>query len=115
MTGIRFIELVNLFLHLTKILLKLNILISLYLLYYILGFDGLNELLTICPDLFSPFVNTILFSEHAKHFERSVEDAETNKKVDEVIEKFLITLSPYMMLKASLKCLEWLVHRYDLK
>jgi hypothetical protein len=52
-----------------------------------------------------------LFDAEAKEFERIVADKETNDKLDEEIEEFLICISPYLMLKSPLKCLEWLVNR----
>lgn len=56
----------------------------------------------------------MLFSNEGKQFERSVEDATTNEKVDKLVEKFLITVSPYLMLKSALKCMEWLVYRLEI-
>jgi U3 small nucleolar RNA-associated protein 10 len=73
--------------------------------------DGLNELISINPALFLPFEESVLFSEEAKRIERVVEDAEFNARLDGVINEFLIALYPYMMIKASLKCMEWLVYR----
>ncbi|CAL8131520.1 unnamed protein product [Orchesella dallaii] len=83
--------------------------------FYQIGLDGLNDLISIAPDLFLPFQNSILFSNAFKHFERAVEDAATNDQVDKLVDKFLITLSPYLMIKASLKCMEWLVYRFHIE
>lgn len=41
-----------------------------------------------------------------------MEDNETNDQLNEIISEFLFALHPYVMMKASLKCLEWLVYRY---
>jgi len=77
------------------------------------GWDGLNELISINSDLFTRFGETIIFTESSKKLERAVEDSEVNRKLDAVIHEFLMAISPYLMVKASLKCMEWLVHRYD--
>ncbi|ODM95754.1 HEAT repeat-containing protein 1, partial [Orchesella cincta] len=83
--------------------------------FYQIGLEGLNELIAISPDLFIPFRNSILFSDAYKQFERAVEDAAVNEQLDQTVDKFLITLSPYLMLKASLKCMEWLVYRFHIE
>ncbi len=77
----------------------------------VLGLDGLHELMGINPRLFMKFKSSILFNEDSKDFERIVEDKEANQKLDNEIQEFCIAVSPYFMLKAALKSLEWLVYR----
>lgn len=83
--------------------------------FFPLGQDGLQELVSINPELFEQFTESIIFAESSKKYERVVEDNEANEKLNEIINKFLLALHPYIMMKASLKCLEWLVHRYFLE
>lgn len=78
-----------------------------------LGLDGLYELIEVNPKLFRKFESSTLFDNESKQFERIVVDKEVNDKLDKEIQEFLIAVSPYLMMKASLKCLEWLVNRYD--
>lgn len=56
-----------------------------------------------------------LFSRASLTLERSVQSKEVNQKLDEDISLFLCRLSPYFLLKPAHKCLEWLLHRYDVK
>ncbi|KAJ3660687.1 hypothetical protein Zmor_005125 [Zophobas morio] len=77
---------------------------------YQIGLDGLEELITK-DQSFEQFKNT-LFHISSKKFERAVETAESNKKLDKVIRKFLLQLSPYFLLNCSHKALEWLINRY---
>lgn len=74
------------------------------------GCNGLEELLGIEP-AFEEFLDT-LFSNASMNLERSVQSKEVNKKLDRDIDLFLTRLSPYLLLKPSLKCIEWLLHRY---
>lgn len=53
----------------------------------------------------------LLFSEAAKSLQRSVQTAEVNKKLDGHIRRFLLLLSPHLLLKPALSALEWLVQR----
>lgn len=73
------------------------------------GCTGLDELLGIEP-AFAAFQET-LFSQASLSLERSVQSKEVNQKLDKDISLFLTRLSPYLLLKPALKCLEWLVHR----
>lgn len=63
--------------------------------------------------MFQKFQFCELFNEASKNYERIVEDKEANDNLDPLIEEFLLSISPYMMLKASLKCFEWLINRYQ--
>lgn len=40
-----------------------------------------------------------------------MEDKEENYELNQVIQDFLLALHPYLLMKAALKCLEWLVYR----
>lgn len=79
---------------------------------YQIGLDGLEELISKNA-AFEQFKNSI-FHITSKKFERSVETAESNKKLDKVIRKFLLQLSPYFLLNCSHKALEWLINRYNI-
>ncbi|XP_031436234.1 HEAT repeat-containing protein 1 [Clupea harengus] len=80
--------------------------------FYALGCNGLEELLGIEP-AFEEFLDT-LFSNASMNLERSVQSKEVNKKLDRDIDLFLTRLSPYLLLKPSLKCIEWLLHRFHI-
>lgn len=77
---------------------------------YQIGIDGLEELRNRDP-VFAQFENT-LFHITSKEFERSVETAEANQRLDKNVRRFLYLLSPYFLFNCSYKALEWLVHRY---
>uniref|UniRef100_A0A1Y1MKS6 HEAT repeat-containing protein 1 n=1 Tax=Photinus pyralis TaxID=7054 RepID=A0A1Y1MKS6_PHOPY len=77
---------------------------------YQIGIDGLEELKER-DIVFAEFENTI-FHVTAKDFERSVETAQANQKLDKNIRRFLYLLSPHFMFNCSYKALEWLVYRY---
>jgi U3 small nucleolar RNA-associated protein 10 len=79
---------------------------------YQIGLDGLEELITK-NQAFEKFKKT-LFYITSKKFERSVETAEANKKLDKNIRQFLLLLSPYFSLSCAHKTLEWLINRYSI-
>lgn len=76
---------------------------------FILGIDGLDELKNIDPS-FSEFENT-LFSVLSKSIERSVLSQDKNEKLSNNIQKYLLKLSPYFLLKPAHKTMEWLITR----
>lgn len=76
------------------------------------GCTGLDKLM-IREAKFAAFQQT-LFSENSKTFERSVQNKEANKKLDEAIADFLCTLSPYVTLYEASEALEWLIHRFHI-
>ncbi|XP_060600074.1 HEAT repeat-containing protein 1-like [Ruditapes philippinarum] len=80
--------------------------------FYALGLNGLEELETIDED-FSEF-ETSLFGDSSLMFERSVQTKEINAKLDKTIQKFLIHVSPYCLLKPAHKAIEWLIHRFHI-
>lgn len=83
-----------------------------YSIIVITGQTGLEELITLC-DLFEEFRGT-LFADSSLNFERSVHDEKLNKKLNAGINKFLCLLSPYFLLSAAHKALEWLINRFHI-
>ncbi|XP_070782715.1 HEAT repeat-containing protein 1 [Enoplosus armatus] len=81
--------------------------------FYALGCTGLEELLGIEP-AFLEFQDT-LFSRASLTLERSVQSKEVNEKLDTGISLFLTRLCPYFLLKPAHKCIEWLVHRFQIQ
>lgn len=86
-----------------------------YLFIYFLstGLSGLEELKAINP-VFKRYERT-LFDSSSVNLVRSVETVETNKKLDEEINKFLIHCSPHFLLNPAHKALEWLIQRLVFK
>lgn len=76
------------------------------------GTTGLQKLCTINP-LFAKFESD-LFSLSYKDFQRSVQDANINKKLDDKISEFLRLVSPYFLLRDAHEALEWLVYRFQI-
>ncbi|XP_011632407.1 HEAT repeat-containing protein 1 [Pogonomyrmex barbatus] len=77
-----------------------------------IGQSGLQELIKRSV-LFNDF-QTTLFAQSSVSFERAVSDAEVNKKLDANIAKFLLLATPYFLLNACHKALEWLIFRYHI-
>lgn len=77
-----------------------------------IGQSGLQELVKLSA-FFDNFKMT-LFSQSSLSFERAVQDAAVNKKLNAEIARFLLLLSPYFLLHATHKALEWLIHRYHI-
>ena len=71
--------------------------------------SGLEELVLIYP-AFGDFEAT-LFNVASATWERSLQTKEVNEQLDETISKFLILLSPYFLLRAAHKTLEWLIYK----
>ncbi|XP_046961956.1 HEAT repeat-containing protein 1 [Vanessa cardui] len=80
--------------------------------FYEIGLSGLKELIALYEG-FRVFEDS-LFSITSIDFERAVQSKEVNQNLNETIEKFLIQLSPYLLLQSSHKALEWLVNRYNI-
>ena len=53
----------------------------------------------------------LLFNESSLTWERSLQSAEINQTLDKQIEQFLVRLSPYFLLKAAHRTLEWLIFK----
>lgn len=79
---------------------------------YEIGISGLLELIEINP-AFEEFEAT-LFELTAKDVQRAVESKEVNALLDKNIKRFLFHLSPYFLIPASHKCLEWLIRRFNI-
>lgn len=75
-----------------------------------LGRNGLAELTRIDESLSDYEEN--LFSEKCIGYERSIQTKEQLQQLDETIAKFLRQLSPYLMLRAAHKCIEWLIRTF---
>ncbi|XP_014780648.1 HEAT repeat-containing protein 1 [Octopus bimaculoides] len=80
--------------------------------FYEIGINGLQELEQFDKE-FSKF-HLELFSETSVLFNRSVQSTEINKKLDAIIKRFLLRLSPYFLLKPAHKALEWLIQRFNI-
>ncbi|GFY68176.1 HEAT repeat-containing protein 1 [Trichonephila inaurata madagascariensis] len=76
------------------------------------GTNGLEKL-KIMNSVFAKFEEN-LFHLSYKVFERSVQSASINKKLDELITEFLRMLSPYFLDKAAHEALEWLVYAFHI-
>ncbi|XP_059477980.1 HEAT repeat-containing protein 1 [Neocloeon triangulifer] len=77
-----------------------------------LGVQGLRDLATLNPR-FAQFED-LLFRESSKSTQRAVETADFNQRLDAEVTKFLLMVSPHLMLKPALQTLEWLVHRFQI-
>lgn len=77
-----------------------------------IGYSGFEDLVKLNPSILK--FESVLFDKNAREFQRSVEDAATNQQLKEVIKKFLIHLSPYLLLQPAHKCLEWLIRRFNI-
>lgn len=80
--------------------------------FYEIGLSGLHELIALYEG-FRLYEDT-LFSLSSMDFERAVQSKEVNQNLDVTIEKFLLQLSPYLLLESAHKALEWLVNRYHI-
>uniref|UniRef100_A0A6P7H5J5 HEAT repeat-containing protein 1 n=1 Tax=Diabrotica virgifera virgifera TaxID=50390 RepID=A0A6P7H5J5_DIAVI len=79
---------------------------------YQIGLEGLEELVQK-NELFAQFEDT-LFHLTSKQFERSVQTAGANEKLNKSLKKFLLLLAPYFMLNSCHKTLEWLINRFSI-
>ena len=77
---------------------------------YNIGYNGLMELIKI-DGTFEKFREN-LFSENFKKIDRDFEDKSFNEELDNNIGSFLRRLSPYFILRASHKALEWIIRRF---
>lgn len=80
--------------------------------FYRIGLTGLAELGALYEG-FRVYEDT-LFSDSSKDFERSIQTKAVNISLDENIEKFLLQLSPYLLLTPAHQALEWLINRYHI-
>ncbi|BFY99516.1 hypothetical protein BsWGS_02556 [Bradybaena similaris] len=79
--------------------------------FYNIGVNGLQQLAGR-DQRFREFEQN-LFNPSSQTLQRFVQTTEVNKKLDEVISKFLLRLSPYMQLREAHKAMEWMVNRYN--
>lgn len=79
---------------------------------YEIGVSGLEELIEM-NSAFVEFQST-LFEMTAKDVQRAVESKEVNELLNKNIRRFMFHLSPYFMIPASHKCLEWLIRRFNI-
>jgi U3 small nucleolar RNA-associated protein 10 len=77
---------------------------------HLLAINGFEQLVKQEPRI-KPFEQT-LFAPASKEITRESQTADVNKRLDESIESLLGLLSPYFLLKATHKCLEFLIRRY---
>ncbi|XP_018306270.1 HEAT repeat-containing protein 1 [Mycetomoellerius zeteki] len=77
-----------------------------------IGQSGLEELQKL-SSVFDEFQAT-LFAQSSVNFERAVQNVTLNKQLDAEIAKFLLLSTPYFLLNACHKALEWLVFRYHI-
>lgn len=76
------------------------------------GTQGIRDLQILNPR-FREF-DDFLFKESSKGIQRAVQHNDFNERLDLQINKFLVMVSPHLLLKPALQALEWLVHRSDL-
>ncbi|KAJ9574702.1 hypothetical protein L9F63_008137, partial [Diploptera punctata] len=81
--------------------------------FYEIGISGLEELVKLNPK-FEEF-HSSLFDLSSRCLERSIEDKKANKKLNKIIRRFLLLLSPYFLIKSAHKALEWLVNRFHIE
>lgn len=77
-----------------------------------IGYSGFEDLVKLNPS-FLQFESS-LFDKNARELQRAIENKEVNRQLKEVIKKFLIHLSPYLLLQPAHKCLEWLIRRFNI-
>lgn len=77
-----------------------------------IGYSGFLELIALNP-AFMQF-ESVLFDKNARELQRAVENKEVNEKLNQTIKKFLIHLSPHLLLQPAHKCLEWLIRRFNI-
>ncbi|KAJ1562614.1 HEAT repeat-containing protein 1, partial [Nowakowskiella sp. JEL0078] len=77
---------------------------------FAIGSNGFLEL--IQKDLTLSTFKEALFSERSKSWERMHETADESKKLDTVINNFLMRVSPLAMQQCTLKALEWLIRQF---
>ncbi|XP_011695348.1 PREDICTED: HEAT repeat-containing protein 1 [Wasmannia auropunctata] len=77
-----------------------------------IGQSGLEELQKL-SSVFDEFHGT-LFAQSSVNFERAIQNVMLNKQLDAEIAKFLLLATPYFLLNACHKALEWLVFRYHI-
>lgn len=77
-----------------------------------IGYSGFEDLVKLNPSILQ--FQASLFDKNAREFQRAVENKEINQQLKAAIKKFLIHLSPYLLLQPAHKCLEWLIRRFNI-
>lgn len=77
-----------------------------------IGYSGFQDLIKLNPS-FLQFESS-LFDKNARELQRAVEHELVNRQLKEVIKKFMVHLSPYLLLQPAHKCLEWLIRRFNI-
>ena len=72
--------------------------------------DGLEELKAVEPS-FSKF-EIVLFGENTLEMHRATMTKQQSDSLNGTLRTYLRLMSPYFMMKASHKCLEWLIRKY---
>ena len=57
----------------------------------------------------------LLFHKSQIYVDRTLQDKSFNEKLNKILKRYLIELSPYFMMKNAQKTLEWLVHHYKIE
>ena len=79
---------------------------------FAIGVNGLQGLINANRKNFEEFQRD-LFHVDSQNVYRSQLTQDENEVMSQRIRCFLLRLCPYLMLKASFKCLEWLIRRYS--
>lgn len=77
-----------------------------------IGYNGFEDLVKLDRSILQ--FKSSLFDKNARELQRGIEMHEVNMQLKEVIKKFLIHLSPYLLLQPAHKCLEWLIRRFNI-
>lgn len=77
-----------------------------------IGYSGFEELIKLNPSFLQ--FDSSLFDKNARELQRAVENKEVNQQLKKIIKKFLIHLSPYLLLQPAHQCLEWLIRRFNI-
>lgn len=82
--------------------------------HFSIALSGLNELTSIDSTI-TEFQMSILFKETAKSIDRSTLSKQENEDLSKEIEHFLNkVVSPYFLMTATHKCLEWLIFKFHI-
>ena len=85
--------------------------LDILLIIFLSALNGL-DVLTNLSKVFESFRET-LFNAKTLDFTRNITDSKISSFYDAEISKFLLAVSPFIQMKCSWKCLEWLVYKFD--
>ncbi len=77
---------------------------------YNIAISGLEELVEVEPEMLE--FEEELFSDASRTTDRMMLTAEENKRLNVVLDRCILKLGKWITLKATSKCLEWLVRRF---